>query len=372
MKILHINRNYLTSALHQVMMNHMEDFDFSHTVFAPTDDLAKAVIKPNENVIAAACFNNFDRFFFDLKQMKIQKALENRISVREYGLIHAYTLFTDGNCAMKLSQKYRIPYVVAVRNTDVNDFFRRLPYLRSRGIEIMRRASKVFFLSASYRDQVFQKYIPQKYQDEILSKSVIIPNGIDDFWLENSVTEINEEKLKRIQERKINLIFAGRIDRNKNIPTTVAAMERLLQDGWDAHLTVVGKVEDQKEYQKFADLPYVSYYPAVGKEKLIEYYRQSDIFVMPSHTESFGLVYAEAMTQGLPVIYTKGQGFDGQFPESVVGYHVNPNDPLDIVMQLKKLCNEYERISIACSRKCKNFLWDDIARTYSKIYSEVL
>ena len=40
----------------------------------------------------------------------------------------------------------------------------------------------------------------------------------------------------------------------------------------------------------------------------------NDIFVMPSVTELL-LVYAEAMSQGLPVIYTRGQGFDGQFEE---------------------------------------------------------
>lgn len=40
---------------------------------------------------------------------------------------------------------------------------------------------------------------------------------------------------------------------------------------------------------------------------------------MPSHKETFGLVYAEAMSQGLPIIYTKNQGFDGQFPDGYVG-----------------------------------------------------
>ena len=37
-------------------------------------------------------------------------------------------------------------------------------------------------------------------------------------------------------------------------------------------------------------------------------YRENDIYVMPSIIETFGLVYAEAMSQGLPVIYTRGQG----------------------------------------------------------------
>jgi glycosyltransferase involved in cell wall biosynthesis len=59
--------------------------------------------------------------------------------------------------------------------------------------------------------------------------------------------------------------------------------------------------------------------------ELIDIYRANDIFVMPSFTESFGLVYAEAISQGLPVVYSIGQGFDRQFPEGEVGYHADPN-----------------------------------------------
>ena len=57
---------------------------------------------------------------------------------------------------------------------------------------------------------------------------------------------------------------------------------------------------------------------------------------MPSYTESFGLVYAEAMSQKLPVIYSKGQGFDGQFEEGLVGYHVSPYDVKDIANGILK------------------------------------
>ena len=43
---------------------------------------------------------------------------------------------------------------------------------------------------------------------------------------------------------------------------------------------------------------------------------------MPSRYETFGLVYGEAMSQGLPIIYSKGQGVDGYFKEGTVGYGV--------------------------------------------------
>ena len=75
-------------------------------------------------------------------------------------MIHAYTLFTDGNVARTLSKKYGVPYVVAIRDTDVNDFFRYRPYLIKLGSQIMKDASAVFFLSESYKRIVLEKYVP--------------------------------------------------------------------------------------------------------------------------------------------------------------------------------------------------------------------
>ncbi len=77
MKVLHINRNYLTSPLHQVMMDHLDKTAAESVVFAPTEDKALSLIQPNPNVIVSECFSRADRFFYGKKQRKIRKALES-------------------------------------------------------------------------------------------------------------------------------------------------------------------------------------------------------------------------------------------------------------------------------------------------------
>ncbi len=366
MKVLHINRNYLTSPLHQVMMRHLNNLEeIDSHVFAPTDSASEAVIKPDENVYVSECFKKRDRLIFDLKQKKIIKAIENAYDLDEFSCIHAYTLFTDGNSAMVLSKKYSIPYIVAVRNTDVNDFFKKLPFMRKRGIEILKHASVICFLSETYRKEVFNKYIPLKLHDYLLKKTCIIPNGIDDFWLKNQFTE------KRLIHNPLKLIYAGRIDNNKNIETTLKAMKVLENKGYSSQLTVVGGISDNKLFKRISQNPHLIYKQAVPKEKLIEIYRDNDIFVMPSHTESFGLVYAEALSQGLPVIYTKGQGFDGQFAEGKIGYHVNDLDPSDISEKILNVIKQFERLTNNINGVCEKFSWDDIAKKYYTIYNIV-
>lgn len=367
MKILHINCNYIGTTLHQLMVEELENNGIENEVFVPTYNKNISVITPNNNVCVSECFNKWDRIFFDYKQKKILEAIENKYDIKSFDMIHAYTLFTDGNVARILSEKYNIPFVVAVRNTDVNDFFRKMFFLRKRGIKTMKKASAVFFLSNSYFKDVFDKYIPINDKKEISEKVEIIPNGIDKFWFENRLYQE-----KNIDLNNIKIIYAGRIDKNKNIPTTQKALNILRQEGFNVSLTVVGKVCDKKEFNKICRDGYTSYIPPVKKEELIEMYRNSDIFVMPSFTESFGLVYAEAMSQGLPVIYSKGQGFDGQFEEGKVGKSVDSKNPNSVAEGIKFIIKNYYSMSKNSIEMSRKFNWKEICDFYIQIYKNIL
>ena len=93
---------------------------------------------------------------------------------------------------------------------------------------------------------------------------------------------------------------------------------------------------------------------------------------MPSFTETFGLVYAEAMSQGLPVVYTRGQGFDGQFEEGFAGYSVNSNSPEEIADVIEKIIADYSTISANCISGALQFNWKEIAEKYYEIYECIL
>ena len=366
MRILHINANYLYTNLHQCMTRTLTKLGVDNQVFVPIHAQGNLVVTPDENVKVSVCYKKQDRFFFYKKQKKIQNALETNVDVSSFDLLHAYTLFTDGNCAYTLSKKYKIPYVVAVRNTDVNLFFSYFPHLRKKGIEILKEASAVFFLSSTYKEQVLNQYVPKSIREIVEKKSYVLPNGIDEFWFENLQTEAREQF-----HDPVRLIFAGRVDANKNIATTQAAMKVLQDRGYDVRLTVVGKVADKAVFDRIIQNDHTTYIPPKDKAELIQIYRDNDVFVMPSHTESFGLVYAEAMSQGLPVVYTKEQGFDGQFPEGEVGYHVSDTDQEDVADGIEKTMARYQEISRACLKNVEKFRWQTICETYRSVYEQI-
>lgn len=370
MRVLHINCNYISSALHCQLIDELNNQGVHNVVFAPISSATIRRVTPSKNDVVAECFRKWDRICFDYKQSKIGKALDKALGEERFDLIHAYTLFTDGNTAMKRSLKTGEPYVVTVRNTDINAFLRWRPYLRPRAIKIMQNAKAVFFLSEAYRKTMFDKYVPERYRAELLAKSYIMPNGLAGFWSSNLRNDVEQPHLAA--EKPLKLLYAGRIDRNKNIPTTQKAMAILRERGINSTLTVVGEAEDKQEYARIASDAFTDCLPATNEEGLLPIYRNHDIFVMPSFTETFGLVYLEAMSQGLPVVYTTGQGFDGQLPEGTVGYHVDPHSPQSVADAIQQIVARYAEIASAVPQLTRQFTWQGIAAKYITIYRRIV
>lgn len=364
MKILHINSYFNGSIFYKNLYDKQMKSGLDINVFVPVSSSFKSSkVDLGSYTITSINHGKFDRVFFYLKHYKIYKDVVKRYKVKEFSLIHAHSLFSNGYIAMKLKKEYELQYIVAVRNTDVNIFFEKMPHLRNLGILIIREAKQVIFLSESYRNLVIERYIPSNLKDEVIKKSHVIPNGIDDFWFRN----LGEGK-SLSENNVLKLLYVGNINKNKNVLTTIKAAEHLQEKGLKIQFTIVGSVKDKNIYKKIKKEPWIKYISPKPKEELLEIYRKNDIFVMPSLKETFGLVYVEAMSQGLPVIYTKGQGFDKQFKEGEIGFSVNSLDSLDIVKRIESILNQYEILSHNCVKKSTNFKWNRLAAQYNDIY----
>lgn len=364
MKVLHVNSYYNGSVFYKNLYEYQKKSGIDINVFVP---VPSSYVDPEfdygEYTRISKNHYKFDRLVFHLKHHKIYKDIVKKYDIGTYSVIHAHSLFSNGYVAMRLKKQFGIPYIVAVRNTDVNTFFKKMIHLRKMGLEILKNSEHIVFLSRSYRDEVIQKYAPENLKEIIFNKSSIIPNGIDDFWLENrgNIRELpNENDLK--------LLYVGVINKNKNIITTVKTIEVLQSKGINAKLTIVGRIEDPAIYNQIKNFDFVKYIEPKPKEELLDIYRQNDIFVMPSIHETFGLVYAEAMSQGLPVIYTRGQGFDGQFNEGEVGYSVEASDSKEIAEKILEIVDNYGEISRMSRESCKMFNWNIIAENYNALY----
>lgn len=366
MKILHINSYFSVSKFYKNLYDKQIKSGLNIDVFVPVSSAFKD-FEAEFGTYTTLSSNHakYDRFVFHLKHHKIYKDIVGKYDIGTYSIIHAHSLFSNGHIAMRLKKQFGIPYIVAVRNTDVNTFFKKMIHLRKMGLEILKNSEHIVFLSKSYRDEVIQKYVPENLKEIIFNKSSIIPNGIDDFWLEN------RGNIRGLPNKNnLKLLYVGVINKNKNIISTCKAIEVLQAKGINAELTIVGRIDDSAIYNQIKNFDFVRYIEPKPKEVLLGIYRRNDIFVMPSFHETFGLVYPEAMSQGLPVIYTRGQGFDGQFEEEEeeVGFAVDCTCANDIAKSITRVANNYQNISINCIRQCNKFNWLIIEKEYNDIY----
>jgi glycosyltransferase involved in cell wall biosynthesis len=364
MKVLHICPGYFGTQLYYKLFLALHSIKVVNEVFTlPFKNMKYNGEGSNNLKVMDKKFNLFERFIFFRKQQIIYKEICKEFSLNDFNIVHAHTLFSAGFSAYLINKKFGLPYIVAIRNTDINVFFRYMFHLRGLGQTILGNAQNIIFLSPSYRDLVVDKYVASKNKQRFLSKSVVIPNGIDEYFLNNKFVA---KRITNIQF--IKLVFVGYIDRNKNIETTIKACKFLLEKGYSVNYTIVGEILDVKYNKILTKHKFIDYFPRCPVEEVLLHLRHSDIFVMPSIYETFGLVYAEAISQGIPVIYSKGQGFDGQFENGVVGYAVNCFDYRDISNKIIDLYNNYQQFSERCVSLVDKFNWVTIAKEYRRIY----
>ena len=359
MRILHINSYYISSPFYENIYSYQRKccdvVVYAHTTKNNLCNLDK------EKCIVGRPYTNLDRPFFHLKHHKIWADLNKKIDLNSFDLIHAHSLFSNGYEAYKAFAREKIPYVVSVRNTDINVFFKYFKHLKNLGIKILLHAKAIIFISLPYKEIVVNEIVPKKYRKCIDKKSFVVPNGVDCFWLDNIS---NHKKTNDM----IKVISVGVIDKNKNQLITCKALQELLKKGYRVSFDIYGRIINKSLWRKITKFSFVNYHQPVKKNDLLFAYRNSDIFVMPSINETFGISYVEAMSQGLPVIYTKNQGFDGQYEDGVVGFSVNPKNYLLISKRIEDCYIRYESISSNCLSSLSKYDWNGLNLRILDIY----
>ncbi|MBM6615952.1 glycosyltransferase family 4 protein [Desemzia sp. RIT804] len=364
MKVLHINSYYSNRFFYKNLYDDQIKQGIEVNVYVPVaNNYKKPAIDFGKYTKISKNHGKYDRAVFQIKHRKILTDIKKQYTFDDFQMLHAHSLFSNGYIAYKIYEEYGVPYVVTARSTDLNTFFKYMIHLRKLGVEILKQAKEIIFLSPSLRDEMINKYIPENLKKELYDKSHIIPNGLDPFWLDNKNMPKSISK-----KNQISIIQVGIINKGKNALTTAKAIEILNNKGFNIKFNVIGKIENRSTYQELIKKEFVHYHSPMNKEKLLSVYRNNDIYVMPSIKETFGLVYAEALSQGLPVIYSKGQGFDKQFPDGQVGYPVEKLKEHNIAEKILTVIEDYEIISQRAIESCEKFDWNKITEEITSLY----
>ena len=174
------------------------------------------------------------------------------------------------------------------------------------------------------RNQTISSYL----HDHFGYDPFVVYSGIDEELIDSSIIKDKKSEIMRI-------VFAGNLIPLKNVDVLIKSLSRVL---FPWRLTVIGDGSERKKLEKLVkELKLENKVRFVGRltrVETIDEMRKSDVFVMVSKPETFGLVYLEAMAQGCVVVGSKGQGIDGVIKNGENGFLVSPNNVDELVNTL--------------------------------------
>lgn len=191
---------------------------------------------------------------------------------------------------------------------------------------VLRRARKVI--------AIYPAFIKTKLADQ--SKIVFIPPGINT----NLFQPLPEA------QKKFDLIFAGRLEKTsawKGLTVLLESVALLAKTTPHISLNVVGDGDARANYQALCEqkgiTSNVTFSGNQTAAALVHSYNQARIAILPSLTEaeSFGMVLAEAMACGVPVIGSRIGGIPTVIDEGKTGLLVTPNDPDSLASAITSL-----------------------------------
>lgn len=134
----------------------------------------------------------------------------------------------------------------------------------------------------------------------------VIPNVIPDYFKHNAAIKESREFF--------SFISVGNLIKSKCFGLLIDAFDKVYRENKNVRLTIVGKGPLEGELKKKVNekglSDCISFTGAVQNRKLADLYNKADCFVLPSRFETFGVVYAEALCTGTPIISTKNGGID--------------------------------------------------------------
>ncbi len=272
-------------------------------------------------------------------------SLRKRISL--FDVVHISEVWGfSAAFASYYSVKFKKPYIVSPRGslypyTFKKKIWKKLPYYHLVTKKILKMASLIQYVTEDEKNQS-HGFLKLK------NKAVVIPSGIDfsEFSILPEKGEL-QNKFPFLKGKKI-ILFLSRINWIKGLDILMESFKEIVKTRNDLHLLVAGEdlgdgyKEVVKGRVKEGGIEDMVTFTGLlkGKDKIMAY-AGSDIFVLPSYSENFGMVVIEAMACGIPVIISDKVGLSKNVKEYNAGIVVNTKAE-NITEALKALLDDGE------------------------------
>lgn len=333
----------------------------------------KGIVLPLDKVKSFPIVAILIRF---LDKIKFPLLSRTKLYSELYDFYMSYVIEKDADYYHIWSQ-FGLRTIKAIRKKNHNskiiiDLYCALPKYREK-IYSKNKLMKNFKISES---KINEKIIKElEICDYIICPSQHVYDSICDQML-----DIKRDKIKiipfgsemnnfypilRKENEYLEILYVGQISLHKGVNYLIESLDELVSEGYKINLTLIGN--KSKYYKNKIYFGKNTKYLGIKKNhELNAYYNKADIFVLPSLSESFGLVTLESLRAGVPAIVTKNAV--GFIKDGINGLIINENSKKELkeaiikVYQDRNLLSELKK----CCKVKLEYKWEDYVKRIEK------
>ncbi len=254
------------------------------------------------------------------------RAVPKLIHALKPSLIHISYILPTGLAAWATAKQLQLPIVMSLGGSDVYNPQMAWPFvLRRMAAFCIQRTASVIVNSSVVHRAVVEVF--GAGPDTVRR----IPFGIDTDRFHPQVNGQTTRKRHGINDDEIVVLAMQRLEKGKGVEVLIAAISKVVVRFPNVRVLIGGsgkEAERLNNLRKALNLEkQVQFCGLIPPDETPSYYAAADISVLASHSETLGIVLAEASAMGLPVVATRAGGTVDVVLDGVSGLLVEPGNP---------------------------------------------
>ncbi|HEY2493122.1 MAG TPA: glycosyltransferase [Paenibacillus sp.] len=307
------------------------------------------------------------------------RTLKRELKSNKYDIVHIHSLYLfHGAVVAHYCRKYGIPYVVSPHGS-LDPFIYHRHRKRKAFMELLFENKNLNHASALHYTTEEEKVLASPFINH--NRSFVVPNGL---YMEEYQSQISEgsfrEKYPETKNKTI-ILFFSRLNFKKGLDLLVDAFAKVVAVKDDIHLVITGP--DNEGYGQIVKgwiqdkglQNHVTFTGMLTGQDKLAVLRESDMFVLPSYSENFGIAVIEAMICGLPVIISNKVNICHDLIDHQAGEVVNC-DSSELAACMLKLLDNPELSSRLIENGMRlvesQFQWSKVGESLNNNYKSIL
>lgn len=292
-------------------------------------------------------------------------------------VVHVHFAVPCGPMGYMLNRILGIPYLITLHGGNVPSAAAYMSHNAVRVFKVIKPLLKPILKRASRVVPVSKGLLEMAQKDfPYLATLTYLPNGVD-------IAQFHPAREAHQGEKHlVRLVFAGRFQEQKNLPSLIKALHRVAEDTampeWE--MLLFGDGPDRQLIESMID-KYTMHNRIllkgwVNRDELAEHLRNADVFILPSKVEGMPIAALQAMASGLPLIGSDVVGINEVVIDGRCGVLVpsgNVETLKDAICDLIRSPAKREAMSIEARKHVEeHYAWEPIADSYLNLFKSII